>query len=117
MESSLQRLEQTEAKYQAELDAALAQFRELAGEAESIDKEELDIQRQSLRKTYTHDARDKLLQAHGAQYNVITMLEAEQDVEHLLLEEERKLEPAVLIEQTGRGEKSWGKYMDRGYER
>ena len=38
MESSLQRLEQTEAKYQAELDAALAQFRELAGEVERMDK-------------------------------------------------------------------------------
>jgi chromosome segregation ATPase len=95
MESSLQRLEQTEAKYQAELDAALAQFRELAGEAERVDKVELDCQRQSLRKTYTTDARDKLLQAHGAQYSVITMLEAEQDVEHLLREDERKLEPPV----------------------
>lgn len=117
MESSLQRLEQTKAKYQAELDAALAQFRELAGEAESIDNVELDIQRQSLRKTYTNDARDKLLQAHGAQYSVITMLEAEQDVEHLLWEDERKLEPVVSIEQTGRGEESWGKYVLRGHER
>ena len=117
MESSLQRLEQTEAKYQAELDAALAQFRELAGEAERVDKVELDCQRQSLRKTYTTDARDKLLQAHGAQYSVITMLEAEQDVEHLLREEERKLEPVVSNEQTGRGEESWGKYVLRGHER
>ena len=117
MESSLQRLEQTEAKYQAELDATLAQFRELTGEAERVDKVELDIQRQSLRKTYTHDARSKLLKAHGAQYNVITMLEAEQDVEHLLLEEERKLEPVVTIEQTGREEESWGKYVLRGHER
>ena len=117
MESSLQRLEQTEAKYQAELDAALAQFRELAGEAEGVDKVELDIQRQSLRKAYTCDARDKLQQDHGEQYNVITMLEAEQDVEHLLREEERKLEPVVTIEQTGRGEESWGKYVLRGHER
>ena len=66
MESSLQRLEQTEAKYQAELDAALAQFRELTGEAESMDKAELHTRRQGLRKTYTQDARDKLQQAHGS---------------------------------------------------
>ena len=95
MESSLQRLEQTEAKYQAELDAALAQFRELAGEAESMDKAELHTRRQGLRKTYTQDARDKLQQAHGKQYSAITMIEAQQDVDHLLREDERKLEPPV----------------------
>ena len=95
MESSLQRLEQTEAKYQAELDAALAQFRELTGEAESVDKSELHAQRQTLRKTHTQDARDKLQQAHGKQYSAITMMEAQQDVDHLLREDERKLEPPV----------------------
>ena len=93
MESSLQRLEQTEAKYQAELDAALAQFRELTGEAESMDKAELHVQRQGLRKTYTQDARDRLQKAHGKQYSPITMMEAQQDVDHLLREDERKLEP------------------------
>lgn len=93
MESSLQRLEQTEAKYQAELDATLAQFRELTGEAESMDKAELHVQRQGLRKTYTQDARDRLQKAHGKQYSPITMMEAQQDVDHLLREDERKLEP------------------------
>jgi len=95
MESSLQRLEQTEAKYQAELDAALAQFRELTGEAESMDKAELHVHRQILRKPNTQDARDKLQQAHGKQYSAITMMEAQQDVDHLLREDERKLEPPV----------------------
>ena len=95
MESSLQRLEQTEAKYQAELDAALAQFRELTGEAESMDKAELHAHRQILRKPNTQDARDKLQQAHGKQYSAITMMEAQQDVDHLLREDERKLEPPV----------------------
>ena len=95
MESFLQRLEQTEAKYQAELDAVLAQFRELTREAESVDKAELHTQRQTLRKTHTQDARDRLQQAHGKQYSAITMMEAQQDVDHLLREDERKLEPPV----------------------
>ena len=95
MESSLQRLEQTEAKYQAELDAVLAQFRELTGEAESMDKAELHDQRQLLRMSNTQDARDKLQQTHGKQYSAITMMEAQQDVDHLLREDERKLEPPV----------------------
>ena len=95
MESSLQRLEQTEEKYQAELDAALAQFRELTGEVENVDKAELHAHRQSLRKTHTQDARDKLQQAHGKQYSAITMMEAQQDVDHLLREDKRTLEPPV----------------------
>ena len=60
MESSLQRREQREAKCQAERDGALAQFRELTTEAETMDKAELHTQRQLLRKLYTQDARSRL---------------------------------------------------------
>jgi hypothetical protein len=93
MENSLQRLEQTEAKYQVELNAALAQFQELAREAEGMDKAELAGRRQLLRKSNTQDARSRLQQAHGKQYSVFTMMEAEQDVENLLRENEKRLEP------------------------
>ena len=65
MESSLQRLEQSKAKYQAELDAALAQFRDLTGDAESVDKSDLHTLRQVLRQNYTQDAKDRLQQTHG----------------------------------------------------
>lgn len=117
MESSLQRLEQTEAKYQAELDAALAQFRELTGEAESMDKAELHVQRQGLRKTYTQDARDRLQKAHGKQYSPITMMEAQQDVDHLLREDERKLEPPVQKRPVRHQPEPQKKQLKRDYER
>ena len=117
MESSLQRLEQTEAKYQAELDAALAQFRELTGEAVSMDKSELNTQRQALRKTYTQDARDRLQQAHGKQYSAITMMEAQQDVDHLLREDERKLAPPVQKPPARRQPEPRKKQPNRDYER
>ena len=117
MESSLQRLEQTEAKYEAELDAALAQFRELTGEAENVDKAELHIQRQTLRKTYTQDARDKLQQAHGKQYSALTMMEAQQDVGHLLREDERKLAPPVQRLPARHQPESQKKQSERDYER
>ncbi len=117
MESSLQRLEQTEAKYQAELDAALAQFRELTGEAESMDKTELRIQRQILRKPYAQDARDKLQQAHGKQYSPITMMEAQQDVDHLIREDERKLEPLVQKRPVRHQSEPQKKPPKRDYER
>ena len=117
MESSLQRLEQTEAKYQAQLDAAQAQFRELTGEAESVDKAELHTQRQSLRKPYTQDARDKLQQAHGKKYSSITMMEAQQDVDHLLREDERKLEQPVQKRPVRHQPEPRKKQPKRDYER
>lgn len=117
MESSLQRLEQTEAKYQAELAAALAQFRELTGEAESMDKAELHVQRQGLRKTYTQDARDRLQKAHGKQYSPITMMEAQQDVDHLLREDERKLEPPAQKRPVRHQPEPQKKPPKRDYER
>lgn len=117
MESSLQRLEQTEAKYQAELDAALAQFRELTGEAESMDKAELHVQRQGLRKTYTQDARDRLQKAHGKQYSPITMMEAQQDVDHLLREDERKLKPPAQKRPVRHQPEPQKKPPKRDYER
>ena len=117
MESSLQRLEQTEAKYQAELDAALAQFRELAGEAEGMDKAELHAHRQILRKTNTQDARDKLQQVHGKQYSLITVMEAQQDVDHLLREDEEKLEPPVQKRPVRHQPEPQKKPPKRDYER
>ncbi len=117
MESSLQRLEQTEAKYQTELDAALVQFRELTGEAESMDKAELHVQRQGLRKTYTQDARDRLQKAHGKQYSPITMMEAQQDVDHLLREDERKLEPPAQKRPVRHQPEPQKKPPKRDYER
>jgi len=117
MEGSLQRLEQTEAKYQAKLDAALAQFRELAGEAESMDKTELHDQRQLLRKPYNKDAQEKIQQAHGKQYNALTMLEAEQDVDHLLREDERKQEPPVQKRPVRHQPEPQKKPPKRDYER
>ena len=117
MESSLQRLEQTEAKYQAELDTALAQFRELVGEEESMDKAELHTRRQGLRKTYTQDARDKLQQAHGKQYSVFTMLDAEQDVENLLWEDEKRLEPPAQKLPARQQLEPRKKHPNRDYER
>lgn len=117
MGSSLQQLEQTEAKYQAELDAALAQFRELTGEAESVDKSELYTQRQTLRKTHNQDARDRLQQTHGKQYSAITMMEARQDVDHLLREDERKLEPPMQKPPARRQPEPGQKQPKRDYER
>ena len=117
MESSLQRLEQTEAKYQAELDGALAQFRELTTEAENMDKAELHTQRQLLRKLYTQDARSRLKEAHGSSYNIFTMMDAERDVDNLLWQVEKKPIPPVQEQPSNSQPELRKKPGNREYER
>jgi len=67
----------------------------LARDADSLDKAKLKEKRQILRKACTREAREKLRQAHGDQYSVLTMMDAEQDVENLLRKEEKRLGPPV----------------------
>ena len=117
MESSLQRLEQTEIKYQAELDGALAQFRELTTEAQTMDKAELHTQRQLLRKLYTQDARSRLKEAHGNRYNIFTMMDAERDLDNLLWQEEKKPIPPVQEQPSNSQPEYRKKPGNRGYER
>ena len=117
MESSLQRLEQREAKYQAELDGALAQFRELTTEAETMDKAELHIQRQLFRKPYTQDAQSRLKEAHGNRYNIFTMMDAERDLDNLLWQEEKKPIPPVQEQPSNSQPEYRKKPGNRGYER
>lgn len=80
-------------------------------------KAELHVQRQGLRKTYTQDARDRLQKAHGKQYSPITMMEAQQDVDHLLREDERKLEPPTQKRPVRHQPEPQKKPPKRDYER
>lgn len=80
-------------------------------------KAELHVQRQGLRKTYTQDARDRLQKAHGKQYSPITMMEAQQDVDHLLREDERKLEPPAQKRPVRHQPEPQKKPPKRDYER
>ena len=82
-----------------------------------MDKAELQDQRQFLRKPSTKDAREKVQQAHGNQYSAITMLEAEQDVDHLLREDERKLASPVQKRSVRHQPKPGQKQPKRDYER
>ena len=107
LESSLQQLSEREAKYQSELDGAVAQFRELAGEVEDKDKAELYDQRQNLRNSHTRQAHQKLQEAYGERYSVFTMMEAEQDVENLLERVERGLIPAEQYHHRTPDQRAW----------
>ncbi|MBR2928567.1 MAG: MobA/MobL family protein [Oscillospiraceae bacterium] len=117
MESSLQRLEQAETKYQAELDGALRQFHDLTQEAETVDKSELQNQRQLLRKSNTQDAKSKIQQVYGKQYRAMTMMDAERDVESLLRDDEKRLKPLVEKTSVRQEVKPRKEQSDRRHER
>lgn len=74
-------------------------------------------QRQLLRKPYSKDAREKIQQAHGNKYSALTMLEAEQDVDHLLRDDERKLMPPVKNPSSRHQQEPSQKRPKRDYER
>ena len=65
MESSLDKLNQQEGKYTAELDAALAQYAELRHLATNMDAMELDTARQSIRLGKEHEVMQQLQMESG----------------------------------------------------
>ena len=93
LESSLRLLEQSESRYQGEMEAALDQFRELVQKTEPTDAAELHRLRQPLRKPMTQAARNMLQQTYEKKFSVLTMMDAERDVEALLRDEEKQLAP------------------------
>lgn len=117
MEASLRQLEQTEAKYQAELDAALAQFKELVQQAETVDATELHRERQSWRTAKTQDARSKLQQVYGEKYSPFTMMDAERDVANLLRDDEKRLHRDVEKQSRTQPQQPRKKQPRKDYER
>ena len=57
----------------------------MVDQAESLNKVELHRERQQLQRVYTQEAKETLKQVDGKQYSTVTMMEAEQDVENLVL--------------------------------
>ncbi len=87
LEYGLKRVGESEAKYTAELDAALAQYKQLRKQAEDLDPVELYDARQKERPAWEHGATKRLQEAHGDRFSLLTMLGAKQTVDHLLDED------------------------------
>ena len=68
-------------------------------------------------KPISTDLEHRLQQTHGKQYSAITMMEAQQDVDHLLREDERKLEPPVQKPSARRQPEPGQKQPNRDCER
>ncbi len=74
MESSLERLNQQEEKYTAELDAALAQYTELQRQAADMDAIELDVARHAIRPDKERETAQRLQAAYSKKPGAVTLL-------------------------------------------
>lgn len=79
--------ETAEARYSAELDKALDEYHELEVRAESLDPDELETARLSLRAEEEKQAASKIEEAYGNSYDYTTLREARDQVSDLLGEE------------------------------
>ena len=88
MESALKKLEAQEAKYSAELDAALKEYGGLKEQASEFDAGELMEARLSIRGEKERSAVTRVQDAYGEKYDSLMMFDSKRDVANLLHEEE-----------------------------
>ena len=101
MESSLDKLNQQEGKYTAELDAALTQYAEMQQQAAEIDTGELKTARQSFRPDKEHEVIQQLQNTYGKRFDSGMLTQSRKDVAYLLDETSepvsiRQKNPAVI---------------------
>ena len=87
MESALKKLEEQEAKYSAELDAALKEYSELKEQASELDVGELMEARLAIREEKERSAVTCVQDAYGEKYDSLMMFDSKRDVANLLHEE------------------------------
>lgn len=87
MESALKKLEAQEAKYSAELDAALKEYSELKKQASEFDAGELMEARLSIRGEKERSAVTRVQDTYGEKYDSLMMFDSKRDAANLLHEE------------------------------
>ena len=87
MESALKKLEAQEAKYSAELDAALKEYSELKEQASEFDASDLMEARLSIREEKERSAVTRVQDTYGERYDSLMMFDSKRDVANLLHEE------------------------------
>ena len=86
----LQKVERRESKYAAELKAALAQYRELQEQANSVDASALDAARQVVRPDMEREAYRQVREVYGKRYDSGLMEQSHKDIATILGEQERQ---------------------------
>ena len=84
MKSSLEKLNQQEEKYNAELDAALAQYIELHQQAADMDTMGLDAARQAIRPDKEYEVLQRLQNIYGKRFESKMLTQSRKDIADLL---------------------------------
>ena len=91
LEATLQKVERRKSKYEGELKAALAQYRELREQANSVDATALDAARQAVRPDMEREAYRQAREVYGKRYDSGLMRQSRKDVAAMLGEQERQV--------------------------
>ena len=78
LESNLQKLDEQEQKYSAELETTLHEYAKVKSQAADLDPVELYEARQSIRPEYEATANEKLEQVFGSKYSPLRWMDAKQ---------------------------------------
>ena len=78
LESNLQKLDEQEQKYSADLESTLHEYAEAKSQAADLDPVELYEARQSIRPEYEATANEKLEQVFGSKYSPLRWMDAKQ---------------------------------------
>jgi len=117
MEASLQKLDRQEEKYADNLNTALVQFGELRQQAESVDSDELQIARQTIRLEKESTAAQRLQAAHGKRFDSRTLAQSRKDVAGLLSETADPVSIRQQLQRTHIYQKSEQNHKTRSQER
>ncbi|MDE7242795.1 MAG: MobA/MobL family protein [Oscillospiraceae bacterium] len=110
MESSLEKLNQQEDKYTAELDVALAQYTELQQQASDMDTTELETARQAIRPGKEHETVHRLQATYRKKFDSILLVQSQKDVADLL---DEVVEPMSIREKLQQSVKQDYKHRHR----
>ena len=102
LEATLQKVERRESKYTAELEVALAQYRELQEQAKDMDADALETVRQAVRPDMEREAYRQAREVYGKRYDSGLMKRSRRDIAAMLGEQERKTSVWEQLQQAKR---------------
>ena len=110
MESSLEKLNQQEEKYTAELGAALAQYAELQQQATDMDDMGLDTARHAIRPGKERETAQRLQAVHGKKFDSGTLAQSRKDIAEML---DESAEPVSIHQKLRKISANHGNYINK----
>ena len=117
LESNLQKLDEQEQKYSAELETALHEYAETKAQATDFDPVKLYEARQAIRPNKEQEAESQVQQAYGEKYSPILMFDSKKAVSRMLGEDTERQIVRRLARQAQKENHISEKIKNKGQER